>query len=117
MQPYAVVPQVRCVAAIQGTEAQNPLVWGWVETSVWTKRMLAALGNGVKGGKWFSLIDKVYDRCTLEAAWKRVAANRGAAGVDRVIASSDSKHVVTAIWRNLRRICGKVDIDLNRFGG
>lgn len=84
MQPYAVVPQVRCVAAIQGTEAQNPLVWRWVETSVWTKRMLAALGNGVKGGKWFSLIDKVYARCALEAAWKRVAANRGAAGVDRV---------------------------------
>jgi RNA-directed DNA polymerase len=46
--------------------------------------MLAALGNGVKGGKWFSLIDKVYDRRTLEAAWKRVAANRGAAGIDQV---------------------------------
>jgi RNA-directed DNA polymerase len=46
--------------------------------------MLAALGNGVKGGKWFSLIDKVYERRTLEAAWKRVAANRGAAGIDQV---------------------------------
>jgi RNA-directed DNA polymerase len=46
--------------------------------------MLAALGNGVKGGKWFSLIDKVYDRRTLEVAWKRVAANRGAAGIDKV---------------------------------
>jgi RNA-directed DNA polymerase len=46
--------------------------------------MLAALGNGVKGGKWFSLIAKVYDRRTLEAAWKRVAANRGSAGVDHV---------------------------------
>ena len=31
--------------------------WAWVEASVWTDRMLAALGNGVKGGKWFSLID------------------------------------------------------------
>ena len=29
-----------------------PLNWDWVETSVWTKRMLAALGNGVKGGKY-----------------------------------------------------------------
>ena len=45
---------------------------------------MAALGDGVKGGKWFSLMDKVYARRTLEAAWKRVAANRGAAGVDRV---------------------------------
>lgn len=34
--------------------------WQWVEPSVWTDRMLAALEHGVKGGKWFSLIDKVY---------------------------------------------------------
>ena len=44
--------------------------------------MLAALGNGVQGGKWFSLIDKVYRPTTLSAAWERVKANRGAAGVD-----------------------------------
>jgi len=56
--------------------------WSWVETSVWNERMLAALDNGVKGGKWFSLIDKVYRPATLEAAWRKVAANAGAAGVD-----------------------------------
>jgi RNA-directed DNA polymerase len=44
--------------------------------------MLAALENGVKGGKWFSLIDKVYRAETLKAAWQKVAANAGAAGVD-----------------------------------
>jgi RNA-directed DNA polymerase len=44
--------------------------------------MLAALENGVKGGQWFSLIDKVYRPATLEAAWQKVAANAGAAGVD-----------------------------------
>jgi len=44
--------------------------------------MLAALGNGVKGGKWYSLWDKVSDRRTLEASWKAVARNKGAAGVD-----------------------------------
>ena len=44
--------------------------------------MLAALGNGVKGGKWFSLIDKVYRLRTLEAAWQDVKRNKGAAGVD-----------------------------------
>jgi RNA-directed DNA polymerase len=44
--------------------------------------MLAALENGVKGGKWFSLIDKVYRVETLKAAWQKVAANGGAAGVD-----------------------------------
>jgi RNA-directed DNA polymerase len=46
--------------------------------------MLAALDNGVKGGKWYSLIDKVYNPKTLKAAWKKVAANRGAAGVDKI---------------------------------
>lgn len=46
--------------------------------------MLAALGNGVRGGKWHSLIDKVYASRTLHAAWKRVAQNRGSAGIDRV---------------------------------
>jgi len=44
--------------------------------------MLAALDNGVQGGKWFSLIDKVYRPTTLAAAWAKVKANRGAAGVD-----------------------------------
>ena len=30
--------------------------WFWVEPEVWTERMLTALEEGVKGGKWFSLI-------------------------------------------------------------
>src|SRR5260370_31885937 len=44
--------------------------------------MVSALVNGVKGGKWFSLIDKVYRPSTLAAAWTRVERNKGAAGVD-----------------------------------
>lgn len=70
--------------AKQEAETCGPVKWEWVEASVWTKRMLAALGNGVKGGKWYSLIDKVYNRKTLKAAWRKVASNRGAAGVDRI---------------------------------
>lgn len=58
--------------------------WSWVEASIWTDRMLTALENGVKGGKWFSLIDKVHSLRTLNAAWQQVAANSGAAGVDKV---------------------------------
>lgn len=54
----------------------------WIDRSIWTDRMLAALGNGVKGNKWFSLIDKVYRRDTLERAWQKVRSNGGAAGVD-----------------------------------
>jgi len=61
-----------------------PLRWAWTEPSVWTERMLTALEHGVKGGSWFSLIDKVYASANLEAAFAKVAANRGAAGVDHV---------------------------------
>lgn len=60
------------------------LRWKWVEASVWTDNMLTALENGVKGGKWFSLIDKIYKPKALHAAWIRVKANGGASGVDRV---------------------------------
>jgi RNA-directed DNA polymerase len=44
--------------------------------------MVSALVNGVKGGRWFSLIDKVTAPATLQAAWEKVRAKRGAAGVD-----------------------------------
>ncbi len=65
------------------------------EPAVWTERMLAALEQGVKacpragkpvprGGKWHSLIDKLYPIATLRAAFAAVKANRGAAGVDHV---------------------------------
>jgi RNA-directed DNA polymerase len=52
------------------------------EAAVWTERMLSALVNGVKGGKWFSLMDKVFAPGTLALAWAKVRANKGAAGVD-----------------------------------
>lgn len=65
--------------------AETPPTGGnrsWVEAGVWTARMLSALGNGVKGGKWYSLTDKVYAPATLAIAWTKVQANEGAAGVD-----------------------------------
>jgi RNA-directed DNA polymerase len=58
--------------------------WAWAEASIWTDRMLAALEHGVKGDKWFSLMDKVYAAKTLRRAWEQVQGNRGAAGVDRI---------------------------------
>jgi RNA-directed DNA polymerase len=60
----------------------RPGQWEWVERSVWTQRMLEALEKGVKGGVWFSLIDKVYRLTTLEIAWQRVKAKGGSAGSD-----------------------------------
>ena len=65
--------------ASQGAETPR---WGWVEAEIWTARMLSALENGVTGGKWYSLIDKVYAPATLALAWTKVQANQGAAGMD-----------------------------------
>lgn len=71
--------------ARRGAEAEGrSRDWSWVEASVWTERMVSALDNGVKGGRWYSLMDKVYAPATLLAAWARVRANKGAAGVDGV---------------------------------
>jgi RNA-directed DNA polymerase len=58
--------------------------WGWTEPAVWTQRMLTALEEGVKGGKWFRLIDKVFAERNLLASYGKVAANQGAPGVDHV---------------------------------
>lgn len=60
------------------------LRWEWAEPTIWTDKMLTALENGVKGGKWFSLIDKIYSKSTLYLAWQKVRKNKGAAGVDAI---------------------------------
>jgi RNA-directed DNA polymerase len=56
--------------------------WEWVEPTVWTERMLAALETGVKGGKWFRLIDKVWAQKNLARALEKVVENGGSAGID-----------------------------------
>jgi RNA-directed DNA polymerase len=74
--------------------------WSWVEPRIWTERMLAALEQGVKGGKWYSLIDKLYPEDTLGRAFTQVAANRGAAGVDHVTVA----HYAGDLDANLKRL-------------
>ena len=56
--------------------------WAWTEPCVWTERMLTALEEGVKGGVWFSLIDKVSAPRVLRWSFGQVQKNGGAAGVD-----------------------------------
>ena len=58
--------------------------WAWTEPAVWTERMLTALEQGVKGGRWFSLIDKVCTERNLRVAAAKVVANHGAPGADHV---------------------------------
>jgi RNA-directed DNA polymerase len=67
--------------------------WAWVEPAVWTLRMLTALERGVKGGTWFSLIDKVYAPPNLRAAFARVKANHGKGGVDHVTVEQFEAHL------------------------
>ena len=62
-------------SAVAATSTQGGDVrarWAWTEPTVWTERMLTALEQGVKGGKWYSLIDKVWRPANLEAAWRTV---------------------------------------------
>lgn len=59
--------------------------WTWTKPWVWTDRMLTALVNGVKGGQWYSLIDKVFHTTTLFSAGRQITGRKGkAAGVDHV---------------------------------
>ena len=76
--------QPEAVPAVATRAGEILLRWSWVEPRIWTERMLTALEQGVKGGRWFSLIDKVHPEGTLKAAFHQVAANKGAAGVDHV---------------------------------
>jgi RNA-directed DNA polymerase len=46
--------------------------------------MLTALEQGVRGGRWHTLIDKVYARVNLFHACRKVVGNKGAPGVDHV---------------------------------
>ena len=76
-----------------------PKDWGWVERHVWTERMLEALAKGVKGGVWFSLIDKIQRPSTLAAAWVAVKRNGGSAGSDHQSIEDFEKDFVEEIAR------------------
>jgi RNA-directed DNA polymerase len=62
---------------------EPPAVRAWANPTVWTERMLTTLEQGVRGGRWHTLIDKVYSPSNLWEASGQVIGNQGAAGVDR----------------------------------
>jgi RNA-directed DNA polymerase len=79
--------------------------WACAEAAVWTERMLKALENGVKGGKWFALIDKVWSERTLRQAWEQVRSNGGSPGVDGMTVkrfAKDSQSRLLAVKEQLR---------------
>ena len=55
--------------------------------------MLTALEQGVKGGKWYSLMDKVCSLQNLQSAFDRVKANKGNASADHHISEMCEKHL------------------------
>lgn len=89
-QPAA-VPQAQQAGTI-------PAPWRWVEPCVWTVRMLTALIAGVKGQKWFRLMDKVFAERNLWAAFQQVAKNDGAAGVDHVTVAEFERRMPDSVW-------------------
>lgn len=80
--------------------------WLTTESSaVWTPRMLATLERGIKGGKWYSLIDKVWDESTLTLAAWAVIRNEGAPGIDHRTTEQLEKELtaeVTMLSQRLR---------------
>jgi RNA-directed DNA polymerase len=74
------------------------------ERGVWTKPMLVALERGLKGNKWFSLIDKVSTDRTLQLAWEKVRRNAGSCGVDGITIGhfeQDSQNRLLAVKEHL----------------
>src|SRR5215216_5906201 len=71
--------------------------WAWTQASVWTERMLATLERGVKGGKWYSLIDKVWSQSNLKSAMEQVCGNEGSAGVDEQNTEAFQRQSVTIL--------------------
>lgn len=76
------------------------------ERAVWTEAMLIALERGIKGNKWFSLIDKVRSERTLGIAWEKVRTNAGACGVDGISVefyAKDSQKRLLAVKEHLEQ--------------
>lgn len=76
------------------------------ERGVWSEKMLMALEGGLKGKKWFSLIDKVGAERTLQLAWEKVQSNAGACGVDGITVNhfgKDSQARLLAVKEQIKQ--------------
>jgi RNA-directed DNA polymerase len=61
--------------------------------------MLTALVQGVEGGKWFRLYDKVFSERNLLTAYQQVAEKNGAAGVDHVTVAEFGRQIPENLWQ------------------
>jgi len=92
-KPSTTVPPRAAQAGETHADRERRSRWPWIEASIWTDRMLAALENGVKGGVWFCLIDKVFSLKNLWSSWAKAAKNKGAPGVDGITIDRYEKDV------------------------
>lgn len=91
------------VPTAQQAEAAHPL-WRCAKPCVWTTRMLTTLIQGVEGGTWFRLFDKVFAERNLLAAFQQVARKQGAAGVDHVTIEQFARQLPESI----RKLSGQL---------
>lgn len=61
--------------------------------------MLTALEQGVEGGQWFRLFDKVFSERNLLAGFQQVARKQGAAGVDHVTTTEFGRALPENLWQ------------------
>lgn len=89
---------------------QPPSIAEWANRAVWTDRMLDALQRGVRGGRWHTLSDKVYQPDNLLQASISVLGNEGAAGVDhQTVTQFQEKHL-----EELQRLAEDLRTDMYR---
>jgi RNA-directed DNA polymerase len=70
--PFAATPARETLGIVQ-----------WAHRAVWTDCMLETLlENKVRGGKWHTLMDKVFRELNLFCAARKVVGKKGAAGAD-----------------------------------
>ena len=93
-EPPAAVP-----LAQQAGEVTRHRLWSIAKPCVWTVRMLTTLINGVEGGIWFRLFDKVFSERNLLTALQQVARNDGASGVDHVSVFEFVRQAPENLWQ------------------
>jgi len=72
---------------------ETPDIDQWAHRAVWTDRMLTTLlEDKVRGGRWHTLIDKVYSELNLFCSAGKVLGKQGAAGVDRQTVENFAEH-------------------------
>jgi RNA-directed DNA polymerase len=84
---------------------ETPSIARWAHRAVWTDRMLETLlQQKVKGGKWHTLIDKVFSEVNLFFSAHQVLGKKGAAGVDRQTVGDFAEHEKEELDRLYRQL-------------